>query len=59
MASKRHVRAKSCGSKQRHATEAEAIAHISSLIHSDHGHTTVYPPRPYKCRFCGFFHVGH
>ena len=50
MASKRRVRAKSCGGKVRHET---ADAAWIAARKTDSG------VRPYRCRWCSMFHVGH
>lgn len=50
-------RGRSCSGKRRHATVAQALAHIERL-----GETLGAPVEryhPYSCRFCGGFHVGH
>jgi hypothetical protein len=47
MSSKRRVRRKQCGTKIKYATQAEAEAH-------QHGGL-----RPYRCDYCGKFHLGH
>jgi hypothetical protein len=50
MSSKRRLRAKSCEGKVRHSTMAGAwIA----------ARKTDEKVRPYKCRWCGSYHVGH
>lgn len=54
MASKRRVRRQKCGFKQRHATEAEAVAHATSLRYA--GSPGV---QAYRCPFCHQWHVGH
>lgn len=54
MASKRRLRRRSCGSKQRHPSIAQAYAHALSLRKK-----TGEVVRPYRCDFCGGFHVGH
>lgn len=55
MASKRRIRRKQCGNKERYDTAQEALAVIAELRRKDklRGHTT-----PYKCKFCGKFHFG-
>ena len=54
MSSKRHLRKRSCASKHRHATHAEAVAH---LIHMNkQGHRGLHA---YKCDFGDHWHVGH
>jgi hypothetical protein len=50
MSSKRRVRAKSCDGKVRHATMAGAWI---AARKTDGG------VRPYKCKWCSAFHVGH
>lgn len=50
MASKRAIRRKACGKKKRYATpeDAKKVAW-----------RTYRGLRPYKCEFCGQFHLGH
>lgn len=48
MTSKRQLRRRECGSKVRYATQPEAEAEIRGR----HLH-------PYKCPWCGKFHLGH
>lgn len=50
MSSKRRVRAKSCEGKVRHATMAGACIAARK---------TDEKVRPYKCRHCPGWHVGH
>lgn len=57
MSSKRHVRRKQCSGKHRHASQADAISHIHSLKSSGRARPGVMTP--YRCRFCGGFHIGH
>lgn len=56
MASKRRLRRKACMGKQRHESQDRAIAHIISLQRAGKidGHMN-----PYRCGFCGSWHVGH
>lgn len=56
MASKRRLRRKACGNKQRFATQDAAIAALRALTRSRgwHGYMA-----PYRCSFCGGFHYGH
>lgn len=56
MASKRRIRRKSCGRKQRYENPREAIRAIGSLVRrrGPQGHLQVY-----RCRFCNAFHFGH
>ena len=54
MSSKRHLRRKSCEGKIRHADKGGAVQQINSLWRLSHEHM-----RPYHCRFCGGWHVGH
>lgn len=56
MSSKRHVRQRKCGHKHRHETQAKAIAHAVRLMRS--GKTDRWLT-PYRCKFCGYYHVGH
>ena len=53
MASKRHVRRKSCEGKFRHENKTTAISHEIGLRRL--GERVVV----YKCRFCKGYHVGH
>ncbi len=55
MGSKRCVRARSCGDKIRHKTEADALTQIASLRAGGE----LGPLKAYHCRFCKFWHVGH
>ncbi|MDR1162721.1 MAG: hypothetical protein LBM17_02640, partial [Candidatus Accumulibacter sp.] len=55
MASKRRIRRNVCGRKIRHATEAAARAAIRSLRRAG----VLAALTPYRCPFCGQFHVGH
>lgn len=57
MSSKRAIRRRQCGKKQRFATEQAAVQAIRSLIARkgpQGGWLT-----PYRCAFCGGFHFGH
>jgi hypothetical protein len=49
MASKRHLRKRSCESKIKHVDEISARRHARSLG-SEHV--------PYPCHFCGEWHIG-
>ncbi len=51
MASKRRLRRKSCDGKVGHETFGAAFVAAKRT----HGSGLV----PYRCRFCGKFHVGH
>jgi hypothetical protein len=55
MSSKRRLRRRGCEGKHRHPTLEEAQAHIVSLARS-YGARGL---RPYRCKFCGAYHVGH
>jgi hypothetical protein len=55
MASKRAQRRRACGHKVKHATEAEA----KSAIRRMHEQGSLGMLVPYRCRYCGAFHVGH
>lgn len=55
MASKRNVRKRKCGHKQRHATQAQAIAHAQHVMNSGKSDKWL---TPYRCRFCGYYHIG-
>ena len=48
-----NARAAGCTGKQRHATKAEAVAHLQSLFYS-----FGYKGRAYHCSFCSGWHVG-
>ena len=54
MASKRVLRRRECRHKHRHATQADARAHVKSLAYAGGHHLQLY-----HCRWCGYFHVGH
>jgi hypothetical protein len=56
MSSKRRLRRKACGSKQRFDTEAEAIAALRALTRAKGWQGLLVP---YRCAFCGHFHFGH
>jgi hypothetical protein len=53
MASKRHIRRRSCENKVRHADFEGALAH-SKRQRAVHGEIVV----PYACTLCGGWHVG-
>jgi hypothetical protein len=57
VASKRRLRRKACGDKQRHADQAAAVKHIIQLKNSVRWNGN--PIRSYRCTFCGGWHVGH
>ena len=51
-----------CGTKVKHATRDEALAHVKALV--AHNHATGQSDRsiglaPYACDECGSWHVGH
>ena len=57
MASKRSIRRKQCGHKQRFADSASARAVMLQVIYSKNfngGRMNVY-----RCRFCAGYHFGH
>ena len=54
MASKRHIRRKSCAGKVQHRDKAEAQAHLQSLWFKTRDKYNLY-----RCNFCGFWCVGH
>jgi hypothetical protein len=56
MASKRRLRRNACGHKIRHATEDAARAAIRALRRAGNARA---PLTPYRCPYCGAFHVGH
>jgi hypothetical protein len=52
MASKRRIRRNMCDGKKRHRSEQGAIIAIKKTA-------SRHPMRPYRCRFCGCWHIGH
>jgi hypothetical protein len=54
MSSKRHLRWRVCRSKIAHRSAAAAYGAALSYL-ADFGELL----RPYKCRWCGKWHVGH
>lgn len=56
MASKRALRRKACGRKQRYGSAEEALAALKSLTRAKGwlGYMA-----PYRCAFCHGFHFGH
>lgn len=54
MSSKRRLRRKSCTGKQRHDTEAQAVAHALSEFKRSGERLEAY-----RCRFGAHYHVGH
>lgn len=56
MSSKRRIRRKVCGKKVRHASHEDALNHIGDLRRKGKAYNYMVP---YKCPFCGGFHVGH
>lgn len=58
MASKRHMRRKSCERKVRHKTVHGALVAIRRTDDKPkHGNSNLM--RPYACKFCGGWHNGH
>lgn len=57
MSSKRRVRASSCTSKIRHSNREDSIVHIKKLVNSANFRDGYL--HPYKCNYCGGWHVGH
>jgi len=55
MSSKRALRRRACEGKHKHATLEEAQAHVVALARSRGAQGL----RPYHCKFCGSYHVGH
>lgn len=53
MASNRKKKQKACTGKIKHKTFKLALDHAKFLSRSEKWIT------PYKCKFCGYFHVGH
>lgn len=60
MASKRGIRRrlanKACIGKQKHTTQAEAVAH---KIRHQRDHPADWNMKTYRCRHCGGWHLGH
>jgi len=56
MSSKRHLRRKACDGKVRHKTQQDAIYQIISLRKDNQN---VKLLKPYRCKFCKKFHIGH
>lgn len=54
MASKRKVRASSCGEKKKFKTFQEAM-NACYLIRTGVGEKM----RAYKCKYCKYYHIGH
>lgn len=52
MSSKRRLRRNSCKGKVRHASQKDALVQVGIIAR--HGGRVV----PYKCPFCGGWHVG-
>lgn len=48
-----------CHEKVPHATKQLARAAAERLRHNDKGRGDDRPISVYRCRVCGFFHVGH
>jgi hypothetical protein len=53
MASKRHKRRNQCDGKLTHSSLDFAFAHVDRLRKRG------FNVRPYKCNYCGSWHVGH
>lgn len=56
MSSKRAIRRKACKGKVRHADQAAAHGALRAL-NQDKGYQG--PMNPYRCPFCGGWHIGH
>lgn len=56
MSSKRAIRRRACKGKVRHPEQGHAHAALRSLVRErgDQGAMT-----PYRCQFCGGWHIGH
>ena len=54
MASKRHIRRRSCGGKVKHATKTGALIALHKTKKYALGRMHAY-----KCSFCSGWHVGH
>ena len=56
MSSKRRLRRKQCLHKNRHKSAQAATFEIIAILkrHGHRGHIC-----PYRCPFCGMYHVGH
>lgn len=50
------TKARACGTKQRHTTPRSAYRHLDALVRrgADRNSLNVY-----RCKRCGFLHVGH
>lgn len=55
MASKRAIRRKACLGKVRHDSHVSALGQIAKLRRVQ-GWSKL---RPYRCKFCGHWHIGH
>lgn len=56
MSSKRRLRRKSCTGKSKHPSMEVAYAALRSLLKVNPGTPFM---TPYKCQFCGGYHIGH
>ncbi len=53
MASKRRLRRKACTGKVRHKAIGDSYIHVKKLAKRG------FFLAPYRCKHCGFWHVGH
>lgn len=58
MASKRRIRRNMCLGKKRHASKENALIARWRMILM-HGKENIVGVYPYKCQFCGMWHLGH
>jgi predicted Zn-ribbon and HTH transcriptional regulator len=59
MASKRNQRRKSCIGKVKYTSEDDALKSVYHLKRLNAKNAIVSRISPYKCHFCGSWHVGH
>lgn len=61
MASKRRVRRNGCRGKVRHQTQEGAFIAAAKMNRKHRLDLAigVHSVRPYRCQFCGSFHIGH
>jgi len=61
LASKRRIRRNACRGKVRHQTREGAFI-AAALMNKKHRRDLaigVHGVKPYRCPFCGLFHIGH
>ena len=54
MSSKRHLRARKCGTKRRYPDQHAAISAAVGIAGGNSNRMTAY-----RCRWCGWYHIGH